>query len=138
MFISQYPRPDIGHSFCLVVRIFGSEPKGPRFYTATVVTRKNTQHLLSVPLLDGSTKNSIYFYIQQMVAPQLLHQALPNSKSVTHFTAQSLYVPAHTHKMGVYYLRICTQHNYRFLDIQIISNKLGVAPVVHHAATILL
>ncbi|GBO22407.1 hypothetical protein AVEN_18623-1 [Araneus ventricosus] len=32
MYISQYPPPDIGNSFCLVVRIFGSEPKGPRFY----------------------------------------------------------------------------------------------------------
>ncbi|GBO02831.1 hypothetical protein AVEN_205517-1 [Araneus ventricosus] len=34
MYISQYPPPDIGNSFCLVVRIFGSEPKGPRFYPA--------------------------------------------------------------------------------------------------------
>ncbi|GBM63389.1 hypothetical protein AVEN_64630-1 [Araneus ventricosus] len=73
MFIIQYPPPDIGNSFCLVVRIFGSEPKGPRFYprTAIVVTRKNTQHLLSVPLLDGSTKNSIYFCIHQMAAPKI-------------------------------------------------------------------
>ncbi|GBM66660.1 hypothetical protein AVEN_258320-1 [Araneus ventricosus] len=40
MYISQYPPPDIGNSFCLVVRIFGSEPKGPRFYPAAkVVTR---------------------------------------------------------------------------------------------------
>ncbi|GBN11865.1 hypothetical protein AVEN_202164-1 [Araneus ventricosus] len=74
MFLIQYPPPDIGNSFCLVVRIFGSEPKGPQLHpcTATVVTRKNTQHLPSVPLLDGSSKNSIYFYIQQMAAPQLL------------------------------------------------------------------
>ncbi|GBO07036.1 hypothetical protein AVEN_258301-1 [Araneus ventricosus] len=84
MFISRYPPLDIGNSFCLVVRIFVSEPKVLRFYSAaTVVTRKNTQPLLSVPLLDGSTKNSIYFYIQQMAAPQLLHQALTNSKSMT-------------------------------------------------------
>ncbi|GBL83668.1 hypothetical protein AVEN_132598-1 [Araneus ventricosus] len=40
MFIIQYPPPDIGISFCLVVRIFGSGPKGPRFYSASkVVTR---------------------------------------------------------------------------------------------------
>ncbi|GBM58558.1 hypothetical protein AVEN_255337-1 [Araneus ventricosus] len=40
MYISQYPPSDIGNSFCLVVRIFGSEPKGPRFYSAAkVVTR---------------------------------------------------------------------------------------------------
>ncbi|GBN42888.1 hypothetical protein AVEN_137429-1 [Araneus ventricosus] len=85
MLMSQYPPPDIGNSFCLEVRMFGSEPKGPQFYprTATVATRKNTQHPPSVPLLDGSTKNSISFYIQQMAAPQLLHQALPNSKSMT-------------------------------------------------------
>ncbi|GBN93139.1 hypothetical protein AVEN_15127-1 [Araneus ventricosus] len=55
--ISQYPPLDIGNSFCLKVRMFGSGPKGLRFYLAsTVVTRKNTQHLLSVPLLDGITK----------------------------------------------------------------------------------
>ncbi|GBN23829.1 hypothetical protein AVEN_137736-1 [Araneus ventricosus] len=85
MFIIQYPPPDIGNSFCLVVRIVGSEPKCPQFYprTATVVTRKITQHLLSVPLLDGSITNSIYFYINQIPEPQLLHQALPNSKSMT-------------------------------------------------------
>ncbi|GBM95592.1 hypothetical protein AVEN_207052-1 [Araneus ventricosus] len=34
MYISQYPPPDMGNSFCLVVWIFGSEPKGPRFYPA--------------------------------------------------------------------------------------------------------
>ncbi|GBL69502.1 hypothetical protein AVEN_148750-1 [Araneus ventricosus] len=84
MFIIQYPPPNIGNSFCLVVNIFGSEPEGPRFHsTAKGVTRKNTQHLLSVPPPDGSTTNSIYFYIHQMAAPQLLHQALPNSKSMT-------------------------------------------------------
>ncbi|GBM94845.1 hypothetical protein AVEN_201449-1 [Araneus ventricosus] len=85
MFIIQYPLPDIGNSFCLVVRIFGSERKSLQFYprTAIVVTRKNTQRLLSVPLLDGSTKNFIYFYIHQTAAPQLLHQALPNSKFMT-------------------------------------------------------
>ncbi|GBM68573.1 hypothetical protein AVEN_229740-1 [Araneus ventricosus] len=95
-----------GHGEFLLssVRIFGSDPKGPHLYpcTATVVTRKNTQYILSVPLLDDSTTNSIYFYIHQMAAPQLLHQALPNSslyhssKSVTHFTAQSLHMPVHT------------------------------------------
>ncbi|GBN77498.1 hypothetical protein AVEN_256486-1 [Araneus ventricosus] len=129
MFIIQYPPPDIGNSFCLVVRIFGSEPKGPQFYprTATVVTRKNTQqHLLSVPLLDGSTKNSIYFYIQQMAATQLTPIS-PKFKVYVHFIAQSL--RKHIN------LRICTQHTYRFLDIQIISRKKGCscsAPYCHH------
>ncbi|GBM92387.1 hypothetical protein AVEN_213226-1 [Araneus ventricosus] len=32
--ISQYPPLDIGNSFCLVVKIRNSEPKGLRFYTA--------------------------------------------------------------------------------------------------------
>ncbi|GBO32658.1 hypothetical protein AVEN_161823-1 [Araneus ventricosus] len=36
MYISQYPPPDVGNSFCLVVKMFGSEPKGPRFYTAAI------------------------------------------------------------------------------------------------------
>ncbi|GBN84306.1 hypothetical protein AVEN_44206-1 [Araneus ventricosus] len=35
--------------------------------------------------------------------------------------------------MGGNNLRIWTQHNYRFLDIRIISNKLRDAPVVHRA-----
>ncbi|GBN27332.1 hypothetical protein AVEN_29311-1 [Araneus ventricosus] len=71
--------------------------------------------------------NSIYYYIQQMAALQL-----PNSKSMTHFIAQRLQVPTHT-QMGGNSLPIWTQNNYRFLDIQIISNKLGDAPVVHRA-----
>ncbi|GBO41167.1 hypothetical protein AVEN_161357-1 [Araneus ventricosus] len=66
-----------------------------------------------------------------MAAPYLLHQALPHSKVYDHFIAQSLHVSAHI-QMRSNTLRICTQHNYRFLDIHIISNKLGVAPVVHH------
>ncbi|GBO18379.1 hypothetical protein AVEN_239730-1 [Araneus ventricosus] len=92
MFIIQYPPSDIGNSFLLVVRMFGAEPQGPQLYprTATVVTRKNSQHLLSVPLLDGSTINPIHFYSHQMAGPQLLHQALPNSKAFDHFIAQSL------------------------------------------------
>ncbi|GBN50215.1 Extracellular sulfatase Sulf-1 [Araneus ventricosus] len=55
---------------------------------------KNTQQQLSVPLIDGSTKyqvNSIFCYIHQMAARQLLQQRIsPNSKPMTHFTAQSL------------------------------------------------
>ncbi|GBN80822.1 hypothetical protein AVEN_232216-1 [Araneus ventricosus] len=58
--------------------------------TATVATRKIAQHLLSVPLLDGSTKNSMYFCIQQMAAPQLLHQAHPNSKRMARISTQLL------------------------------------------------
>ncbi|GBM60547.1 hypothetical protein AVEN_274325-1, partial [Araneus ventricosus] len=148
---------------CLVVRIFGSEPKGPRFYPAAkVVTRgqKNTQQL-SVPLIDGSTKyqvNSIFCYIHQMAARQLLQQrSSPNSKPMTHFIAQkacdtfhstkpvthftapkvydhfiaqSLHVPVH-HQSGQQSAHMHAAH--RFLDIQIISNKLGVAPVAHRA-----
>ncbi|GBM29512.1 hypothetical protein AVEN_212241-1 [Araneus ventricosus] len=84
MYISQYPPPDIGDFFCLVVRIFGSEPKGPRFYPAAkVVTRGYRTRKNQV--------NSIFCYIHQMAAPQLLQQrSSPNSKPVTHFTAQSL------------------------------------------------
>ncbi|GBN79278.1 hypothetical protein AVEN_223687-1 [Araneus ventricosus] len=109
VYISQYPPPDIGNSFCLVVRIFGSEPKGPRFYPA-----------------------AIFCYIHQMAERQLLQQRIsPNSKPMTHFTAQSLHVPAH-HQSGQQSAHMHAAH--RFLDIQIISNKLGVAPVVHRAA----
>ncbi|GBM98790.1 hypothetical protein AVEN_123099-1 [Araneus ventricosus] len=71
-----------------------------------------------------------------MTARQLLQQrSSPNSKPVTHFTArkvydhfiaQSLLVPAH-HQSGQQSAHMHTAH--RFLDIQIISNKLGVAPV---------
>ncbi|GBM80102.1 hypothetical protein AVEN_205141-1 [Araneus ventricosus] len=33
MLIIQYPPPDIGNSFCLVVRMFGWGPKGPHSST---------------------------------------------------------------------------------------------------------
>ncbi|GBM33507.1 hypothetical protein AVEN_273004-1 [Araneus ventricosus] len=60
MYISQYPPPDIGNAFCLVVRIFGSEPKGPRFYPAAkpsfqkapkFVLRQGSKSQNSTPLL---------------------------------------------------------------------------------------
>ncbi|GBM29466.1 hypothetical protein AVEN_255849-1 [Araneus ventricosus] len=60
-------------------------------------------------------------------------------KSVTHFTArkvydhfiaQSMHVPAH-HQSGQQSAHMHAAH--RFLDIQIISNKLGDAPVAHRA-----
>ncbi|GBM91640.1 hypothetical protein AVEN_107748-1 [Araneus ventricosus] len=62
-----------------------------------------------------------------------------STKPVTHFTArkvydhfiaQSLQVPAH-HQSGQQSAHMHAAH--RFLDIQIISNKLGVAPVAHRA-----
>ncbi|GBM72072.1 hypothetical protein AVEN_266493-1 [Araneus ventricosus] len=62
-----------------------------------------------------------------------------STKPVTHFTArkvydhfiaQSLQVPAH-HQSGQQFAHMHAAH--RFLDIQIISNKLGVAPVTHRA-----
>ncbi|GBM20977.1 hypothetical protein AVEN_9682-1 [Araneus ventricosus] len=84
--------------------------------------------------------NSIFCYIHQMTARQLLQQrSSPNSKPVTHFTArkvydhfiaQSLQVPAY-HQSGQQSAHMHAAH--RFLDIQIISNKLGVAPVAHRA-----
>ncbi|GBM31666.1 hypothetical protein AVEN_101284-1 [Araneus ventricosus] len=84
-----------------------------------------------------------------MAALQLLQQRIsPNSKPMTHFIAQkpvthctarkvydhfiaqSLHVPAH-HQSGQQSAHMHAEH--RFLDIQIISNKLGVAPVAHRA-----
>ncbi|GBN86034.1 hypothetical protein AVEN_56395-1 [Araneus ventricosus] len=96
MFIIQYPPPGIGNSFCLVVRMFGSGSKGPQLYPRTATVVDPEEHATPTFSPDGSTTNSIHLYIHQMAAPQLLHQALPNSKSVTHFTAQSLHVPEHT------------------------------------------
>ncbi|GBM96697.1 hypothetical protein AVEN_171873-1 [Araneus ventricosus] len=75
-----------------------------------------------------------------MATRQLLQQrSSPNSKPVTHFTArkvydhfiaQSLQVPAH-HQSGQQSAHMHAAH--RFLDIQIISNRMGVAPVAHRA-----
>ncbi|GBO01886.1 hypothetical protein AVEN_20847-1 [Araneus ventricosus] len=70
MCISQYPRADLGNSFCLVVKIRDSEPKGPRFYPAAKVvthgqrTRNNFQshyymaapQITSIPYSATSTK----------------------------------------------------------------------------------
>ncbi|GBN34314.1 hypothetical protein AVEN_119938-1 [Araneus ventricosus] len=108
---------------------------GSNLRFATVVTRKNTQRLLSVPLLDGSTKKSHQFHLPLHPTDGSTSTSTPISpkfKVYDHFIAQSLHMPAHT-QMGGNNLRICTQRNYRFLDIQIISNKLGVAPVFHRA-----
>ncbi|GBM54046.1 hypothetical protein AVEN_220607-1 [Araneus ventricosus] len=59
MFTSQYPPPDIGNSLCLVVRISGSEPKGPQFYPRTATISLNVSIKkspdFSVLTLLGST-----------------------------------------------------------------------------------
>ncbi|GBM92530.1 hypothetical protein AVEN_177959-1 [Araneus ventricosus] len=51
-------------------------------------------------------------------------------KVYDHFIAQCLHVPAH-HQSGQQSAHMHAAH--RFLDIQIISNKLGIAPVAHRA-----
>ncbi|GBO23971.1 hypothetical protein AVEN_232144-1 [Araneus ventricosus] len=85
-----------------------------------------------------------------MAALQLLQQcSSPNSKPMdtfhstkpvmhftarkvyNHFIAQSLHVPAH-HQSGQQSAHMHAAH--RFLDIQITSNKPGVAPVAHRAS----
>ncbi|GBM82765.1 hypothetical protein AVEN_272321-1 [Araneus ventricosus] len=71
--------------FLLSIKIRDSGPKGPRFKSTHCHSgnyrTKYTQHIPSVPLIDGSTKNhiiSIFCYIHQMAARQLLQQpALP-------------------------------------------------------------
>ncbi|GBN60038.1 hypothetical protein AVEN_106963-1 [Araneus ventricosus] len=95
MFISQYPPPDMGNSFCLVVSTLDSNPKCLRFQstycqsgdpeehttpTFSPTTRRQHQishqiHLLLHPI-DGSTSTS---------TPS-------SSKVYDHFIAQSLYV----------------------------------------------
>ncbi|GBN43790.1 hypothetical protein AVEN_157411-1 [Araneus ventricosus] len=57
-----------------------------------------------------------------------VYETFHSTKSMTHFIAQSLHVPAHK-QSGQQSAHMHAAH--RFLDIQIISNKLGVAPVVH-------
>ncbi|GBN47524.1 hypothetical protein AVEN_183473-1 [Araneus ventricosus] len=107
--------------------------------TVTVVTRtKNTQQQLSFPLLDGSTTNQIPF----SATSDRWQQEKSYSKQLSHF---KVYDAFHSTKSA----RACAQTivaaicayasstrkcNYRFLDIQIISNNLGVARVVHRAA----
>ncbi|GBN56895.1 hypothetical protein AVEN_146535-1 [Araneus ventricosus] len=68
-----------------------------------------------------------------MAALHLLQQRSSlNSKSMTHFIAQSMHVPAHK-QSGQQSAYMHAAH--RFLDIQIISNKLGVAPVANRATS---
>ncbi|GBN29460.1 hypothetical protein AVEN_109440-1 [Araneus ventricosus] len=126
-YISQYPPPDIGNSFCLVVRIFGSEPKGPRFYPAAKLVTRG-QRTLHSP--DGSTTTPTATQLSQFKACDTFHSTKPVThftarKVYDHFIAQSLHVPAH-HQSGQQSAHMHAAH--RFLDIQIISNKLGVAP----------
>ncbi|GBN80553.1 hypothetical protein AVEN_86411-1 [Araneus ventricosus] len=96
----------------------GPNLKGSKARAATVVTRKNTQQLLSVPLIDGSTTNHINFnfcYIRQMAAPQNTYsKQLSHSKSFSYNKACTCLCT----NTGVSNLRLCTQHNYRFPGIQ--------------------
>ncbi|GBN30604.1 hypothetical protein AVEN_212452-1 [Araneus ventricosus] len=62
-----------------------------------------------------------------MAALHLLQQrSSHNSKSMTHFIAQTIGAAICAYASSTW------KCNYRFLDIQIISNKLRVAPVVHN------
>ncbi|GBN87598.1 hypothetical protein AVEN_211872-1 [Araneus ventricosus] len=122
-------------------KIRGSRSKAPRFksthYHSGDYRTNYTRHLLSVPLLDGRITNdinSIFCYIRQMAALQNSY-----SKQFSHFKVYDTSLstkPARACNNRGSNLRKCTQHksrNYRFLDIQIILNKLGVTPVVHRA-----
>ncbi|GBL65967.1 hypothetical protein AVEN_199930-1 [Araneus ventricosus] len=102
---------DHGNSFCLVVKILDSGLKGPRF------------------------KNYYNSYSNTALPIQKVYDTFHSTKSVTHFTEQCLHVPAHK-QSGQQSAHIHAAHgyNYRFLDIQMLSNKLGVAPVVNRAA----
>ncbi|GBN52474.1 hypothetical protein AVEN_28062-1 [Araneus ventricosus] len=95
MYISQYPPPDMGNSFCLVVRIFGSEPKGPRFYPAAkVVTRADKEHATTFSPTNRwqhqiSGQFHLLLHSPDGSTTQLLQQRIsPNSKPMTHFIAQ--------------------------------------------------
>ncbi|GBN55327.1 hypothetical protein AVEN_28813-1 [Araneus ventricosus] len=60
-----------------------------------------------------------------------VYDTFDSTKSMTHFIAQSLHVPAHKQsRQQSSYARSTRKYNYRFLAIQTISNNLGVAPVV--------
>ncbi|GBL85280.1 hypothetical protein AVEN_222745-1 [Araneus ventricosus] len=130
MYISQYLPPDHGNSF----KMLDSGPKGPRFKSTHCqcgdYRTKNTQLELSLSLLDDSPANyinSIFCYIRQMAALQLLQQrSCHNSKSMTLFIAQNLHVTAHT-QMGSSNLRICTQHMEAPLSLSWYSDNIKQA-----------
>ncbi|GBM77869.1 hypothetical protein AVEN_24618-1 [Araneus ventricosus] len=79
---------------------------------------------------------SIFCYIRQMAALQILQQAtLPFKLYDVFLSPQPARACALTMGAAICtYARSTRKFNYRFLDIQIISHKLGVAPVVHSAA----
>ncbi|GBM55501.1 hypothetical protein AVEN_264871-1 [Araneus ventricosus] len=81
---------------------------------------------------DGSTTTPKATQLSQFKVYDTFHSA----KSVMHFIAQkSACACAQTIGAAICaYARSTRKCNYRFHDIQIISNKLGVAPVVHRAA----
>ncbi|GBN14192.1 hypothetical protein AVEN_170126-1 [Araneus ventricosus] len=97
-----------------------SDPNVPGSKTraATVVTRKNTQQLLSVPLIDDSTTNHINFnfcYIRQMAAPQNTYsKQLSHSKSISYNKTCTCLCT----NTGGSNVRLCTQEHYRFTGIQ--------------------
>ncbi|GBM40693.1 hypothetical protein AVEN_159667-1 [Araneus ventricosus] len=81
---------------------------------------------------DGSTTTPTATQLSQFKVCDTFH----STKTMTHFIAQSLHVPAHKQSgqhMPRVYAAMHMHAAHRFLDIQIISNKLGVAPLEHRA-----
>ncbi|GBN24765.1 hypothetical protein AVEN_120448-1 [Araneus ventricosus] len=126
-------------ALCLVVKMLDSGPKGHRFKSTYCHSGdEDKEQELSFPLLDGITKNQIPL---SATADRWQHQK-SYSKQLSHFKVYDAYHSTKTERAWAQTIgaAICAyasstrKYNYRFLDIEIISNKLGFARVVHRAA----
>ncbi|GBO28204.1 hypothetical protein AVEN_145788-1 [Araneus ventricosus] len=133
----------------LVFKWFGCSARDPKVpssipETAKVVTRGQRTCNNNLQSHYSSTTNyinSIFCYIHQTEALQLLqHFSSPNSQVCDAFHSTKVYDAFHSIKparasahqqSGQQSAHMHAAHH--FLDIQIISNKLGVVPVDHHA-----
>ncbi|GBO32217.1 hypothetical protein AVEN_163752-1 [Araneus ventricosus] len=95
MYISQYLPPDIGNSFCLVVRMFGS---GPKVVTRGQRTRNNnfqSHRKMAVPKIRTIPSSATFTSTTTPTAKQLsqfkIYDTVHSTKPVTHFTARSLW-----------------------------------------------
>ncbi|GBM96647.1 hypothetical protein AVEN_240959-1 [Araneus ventricosus] len=138
MHISQHLPPDHGNSFCLVVKMLDSGHKGFRFKATHFQSGDREEHATPTfsPTNRWQFQKSRQFHL-------LLHSpegstTTPTSTPVSQFKVYDTFhstkparACAQTIRAAICaYARSTRKCNYRFLDIQIISNKLGDTPVV--------
>ncbi|GBO23034.1 hypothetical protein AVEN_265863-1 [Araneus ventricosus] len=69
MYISQYPPTGTGNSFCLVVKMLDSGPKGPRFKSTHCHNGDPEEHATPTLGVAPVVRHNILMYISQYPPP---------------------------------------------------------------------